>query len=486
MFVSERIERLLNDRGAVFTTADGEVVPHETVSAEFRAIRSYLLATREEGDLIAIRLDHGYRYLLCIYACMQIGLPYLPLRKGWPESRVEQIRALARFRLLIDDTLFEEILRFDDHPSRDSFNRDPERPLYVICTSGTTGEPKGVVIQRRAYENFLRWLETDITLGPAARILFVADFTFDMSLLDIGLLLLQRCSAYFTQFSGNIFRLAYEIETFGITSIATVPNNLNMLLQDGIADRANFSSLRHLLLGGSRFSSGAYRRIFTQLNPHVETYNFYGPTEATVYCHYRKLSGDEARDQADGNVTVGAPARNVACLLLDDERGHIQGSEAPGELLVGGVQVMKEYLNDPLRTRSSLTVIDGVTYYRTGDLGFRNRAGDYFITGRIDETIKRRGYRVNLLDIDSYIQGLDAVQDSRTIAIPDENKDHLLVTYVIPRRPISAEELRKEMSRLIVDYQVPDHIEFLRAFPTNNSGKVNRLALTERFLQRPR
>jgi acyl-coenzyme A synthetase/AMP-(fatty) acid ligase len=479
--IRQLIRRLFDGGVAVFHDAQGEPVAPDRVRAEYAAIKNYLLSHLPRSEIVAIRLAYDYRYLLAIYACMEVGLPYLPLRLRWPESRVGQITRLSGCRFVVDENNIEELCGCQEAPGRDSFDASPEAPLYVMYTSGTTGEPKGVVIQRRAYENFLRWIAAEVPRGPGCRILFVADFTFDMSLLDIGLFLLKQGQCFFSQFDGNLFRLAYEIEAWEIESIATVPNNINLLLQDNIYDRSDFHSLKQLLLGGSRFSYGTYKSIFGRL-PNLETVlNLYGPTEVTVYCHYKRLSGREPGEVLDANVSIGRVAPGLTCVILDDDGCPVTEPDRRGELLVGGVQVMQGYLGDPGRAAQSLVQLGGGTYYRTGDVAFRSAGGDYYITGRKDDTLKRRGYRVNLLDIDSYIQRLDAVQDCATVAIPDPDTDHLLVTYVVPRTRLAEDVLRQRMAEVLVDYQVPDHVVYVDGFPTNNSGKVDRDTLRRMF-----
>src|SRR5262249_38664432 len=142
-----------------------------------------------------------------------------------------------------------------------------------------------------------------------------------------------------------------------------------------------------------------------------------------------------------------------------------------------------EYLADPERTARYLQTTNGVTYYRTGDVAFFDKHGQYYIAGRKDDTIKRRGYRINLLDIDSYIQKTDFISDCLTIAIPDAAADHILVSFVVLKQPISEAALRQHLAQVLVDYQVPDRIEIRDSLPTNNSGKVSRELLTKEYLE---
>jgi acyl-CoA synthetase (AMP-forming)/AMP-acid ligase II len=481
------IRDLFESAHARFHDAEGNLVPHAQVVFEYQAIKALLLAEAGEDDSVAINLPYDYKYLLSIYACMEIGLPYVPLRPSWPAARIEQIRRLSQFAYLLDESQIDRACRQEHRSgSRTPFTIQPDRPLYIIYTSGTTGEPKGVVIQRRAYEHFLRWVDALMPCGSDCRILFTADFTFDMSLLDVALFLAKRCACYFSQFQGNVFRLALEIENFAIQSIATVPNNLSMLLQEEVFDRSNLESLRYLLLGGSRFSYGVYKAIFGKLPAATRVYNFYGPTEATVYCHFKELSGNEATDVLDSNITIGQPAPGLRCRLLDADGRGVTLPKTPGELLIGGVQVMKEYLRDPQKTQEQLLAADGISWYRTGDVAFFDDKGDYYITGRKDETLKRRGYRINLRDIDSYIQKIECVSDCVTVAIPDPRLDHLLVVFVVLKTPQAETAFRRRLSQVLLDYQVPDHIEFRSGFPTNNSGKVCRETLQKEFLAKTR
>ena len=466
---------------------DGEAkpIPSDALRREYGAIKSFLLDDRRPGDVVAISLERGYRYVLCILACMDAGLTFLPLNPAWPRARVEQIKDLTGFSFLISAANIDEVLRGGKGAPR-APALAPAQALYIICTSGTTGRPKGVVISRGAYASYLRWLNEEFSMADeSSRLLLVSDFTFDLSLADLGLLLLKRCSLHCSQFAGNIFRLAGEIEALRINGIMTVPHNLSLLLHETVGRKADLSSLRFLYIGGAPFTESLYRSFFEKFPRDVSIYNTYGPTETTISTHRKRLTGIVEDEIRDGHVSIGRPVPGVACRLVDAAGAEITMPGATGHLLLGGVQVMTGYINEPEKTRESLVEIDGGVYYRSGDVAFLDETGGAYIVGRMDDTIKRRGYRVNLSDIDAYIQRLDVVLDSATIAFPDPDLDNILVTYVIVRRPITEKELRRELAGSLVEYQFPDHIEFVDRFPLNESGKVCRRALAERFKSRP-
>ena len=424
--------------------------------------------------------------MLAILACLEVGATFIPLKKGWPQARIDQILRLARPRFVFDEALYQRVVICDQATAEADLEPNPSDLAYIIFTSGSTGAPKGVGISRASYETFARWLDEHFTGFQASdRILYVADFTFDMSLLDVGLTITKQAHAYVSQFNGNVFKLANEIEEFRISSLATVPNNLVLLLQDGVADRVNLESMKYLLLGGARFSYGTYDAIFrkhrAKFADDVRVYNFYGPTEATVYTHARELTGRFAEDLSGVNVSIGLPFGENSCILLDASGQTLEGVGQTGELFLGGSQLMAGYFGDPEQTRSVFKTVGGQQYYATGDLALRAESGDYFIQGRLNETIKKRGFRVDLLDIDSYMQKVDSVQDCATIAVPDELTENRLVAYVVLKSGESGDELQSRLKGILVDYQMPDEFRFVGSLPLNSSGKVCRKTLRETY-----
>jgi D-alanine--poly(phosphoribitol) ligase subunit 1 len=480
MYVRDLIRKRFRGPAEGFHDASGNRIPPERIRTEYLAIRGLVQET-PPGEMIGVRLPHDYRFFLGACACMEAGVAYVPMRPDWPEARVEQVRAVAGFSRVIDPVLWEEALR---HPRRVVEPDDrpaPDSPLYVMFTSGSSGAPKGVVIPRRAYESFLRWMDSCFSGHSASdRLLITADFAFDVSLADIGLVLLKGCSAYFSRFNGNFFVLADEIARHRITSIQTVPGNAGILFSDAIYPRADLSSLRSFLLGGSQFAHSTYLSLFAKAGPGCSIFNLYGPTETTIYCHGRRLTGDESEEVVDSRVSIGQPLPGRLCHLVRPDGSRIEVPREPGELLISGPGIMLGYLGDPEGTAKALVNIDGQPFYRSGDTAFFDERGNYYVTGRMNETLKRRGYRVSLDDIDAYIQRIDGVQSSLTVALPDPDLDHALVTYIVPSAPVSVPELLERMKQLLLVYQIPDHVELLEALPTLSSGKVARKALEER------
>jgi len=394
------------------------------------------------------------------------------MKKDYPENRVEQIRDDAKFKFIFTDDNIDEVVNSTGAVSLRDINS--QSPLYIMFTSGSTGRPKGVMIPRSSAENFYKWTDSNFPqVTNKDRALQVAEFTFDISMVDIGFFLNKNIGIYFSKFTSDIFRFAFEVETYEITCVTTVPNNLNMFLNPMVKSRTNYKSLKNLMIGGSRFSYGLYEKCLNSFDKTANIYNVYGPTESTVYSHGHKLTFDESVDCHEKNISIGTTLPGVGCRISDQN-----------ELWLSGNQLMTGYANREDLTTLAIVEFNGERFYKTGDITFQDEAGRFYITGRIDDTIKYRGYRIDLLDIDSYIQSLDIVEDSTTIAIPNELTDNKTIAFIRTNTEIKVSDLKEKLSKILLDYQIPEKIIFLDEYPVNNSGKVCKKTLKEKFLNK--
>jgi D-alanine--poly(phosphoribitol) ligase subunit 1 len=480
LLIRRAIQRFIFDESPSVYDLGYREVPVDRVRSEYRAFRSSLLERHSPGDRVGLRLTRDYRYLLAVLACMETGIAFVPLRVEWPQARIDQIGGIVGFAAVFDD---EAAARAMSGPAPAGLSLPPVtsgQPLYCLFTSGTTGVPKGVVIPRSAYENFLGWTGRFFdSIGPGDRLLNSTDFTFDVSLAEVAIALTRRAQFFCSRFRDDLFTLLAELNDLKISVIATVPNNFTLLLDPRLLERADLSTLRHALIAGSRFPVQLARQFGASL-PRTRVYNCYGPTEATIYCIARELAGDESGFVKDGTVSVGTALPGCRALVVDPDLKAV-AAHTRGELLIGGAQVMDSYLGNAEATRAALVQIDGERYYRTGDLAFRDERGEFYVCGRNDDTVKVSGQRVNLSDIDGYVQRLPFVKSCATIAIEDEMRGATLVLYVIPSGGITKEAAFEVLREVLPKHQLPQDIRFVDAFPLNNSGKVSKRALVEAY-----
>lgn len=470
--------RIFESSFSLFDT-EGKKVNIDDFRREYLILRSYLEQNHKKSGGVGIKLSKNPSFLMAMLACMEAGVPYVPMRSNYPESRVEQIKKETGLDLLLTPEKLQEILSNKKLEYVGSLHKRSDT-LYTICTSGSTGRPKAVVVSRTSITDFWKWCHQYFTtLSEQDHILQVADFTFDISLIDIGLFLHKNSTLHFSKFTGNIFTLALEIEQKKISFLNTVVNNFNMLLEDSVYSRTNLSSLKSVVMGGARFTTGLYNKSVEKLS-HVEVNNLYGVTEVPVYSHAKKMRFDDT--DLDGcNISIGNTIGSTTAKIIKDGKEVKAGEK--GELILGGGQLMKGYANNPEMTKKVLIEFEQNTYYQTGDISYQNEVGEYFIVGRMDDTIKYRGYRINLLDIDSYIQTLSYIEHAVTFAIANELTQNTTICYIQLKEDKEIKAIKKDLSNILLDYQIPEKIFIVDSFPLNDNGKICKKTLKSYHLE---
>jgi acyl-coenzyme A synthetase/AMP-(fatty) acid ligase len=204
-------------------------------------------------------------------------------------------------------------------------------------------------------------------------------------------------------------------------------------------------------------------------------FNRYGPTETTIAVTHVELTEDQV---ADGTVPLGHPHPGVTFLLVDDEDATVDGPDRPGELYIGGVQLMAGYWGSPELTARVLRtdLVPGAVVYRTGDVAYRNRRGEYVYVERADRVVKRSGVRISLVEVADAVRGLPGVADAACVVFDDEGAVGI-AAFVVTDRPVDGLELRRGAARHLPDSMLPDRIERVPALPLTASGKLDERGL---------
>ncbi len=266
MEIRKLIQKRMQGTSSHFFARDGREVPWSQVQSEYQSIRNYLGQHHNQvHDVLALKATKDYRFFLTLLSALELGIPYVPMMVDFPQDRVNQIKEDAEFTVLVTDELIEKMVK-TTFPPPTYREVAPDHLAYVLFTSGSTGKPKGVCIPRRALDSFFSWVQEFYpSVNEKDHLLQVTEFTFDISLNDVGHFLHQNVQMHFSDFKNDFFRLAYEIEENKINVITTVPNNLSMILSDEISERANLTSLKMLNIAGARFSHGLYNKCFEKL-----------------------------------------------------------------------------------------------------------------------------------------------------------------------------------------------------------------------------
>ncbi|MFK4435322.1 amino acid adenylation domain-containing protein [Paenibacillus sp. RC21] len=348
-----------------------------------------------------------------------------------------------------------------------------DRLAYIMYTSGTTGQPKGVMVEHR---NVVRLVKNTnyAQLNADTRILQTGAVVFDASTFEIWGALLN--GGQLVLVSQDVIldapKLKEAVRSHGITTMFLTTPLFNQLSQQ---DLALFEGIRELLVGGDVMSVPHMNRVL-EAHPSLRISNIYGPTENTTFSTMHAIAGVQSE-----SVPIGRPITNSTAYVVDRSM-QLQPVGAWGELIVGGDGVARGYRNRPDLTAEKF--IDspfrsGERCYRTGDLVRWKADGALEYKGRIDAQVKIRGYRIELGEVEAQLLKLEAVQESVVIAHEDEQGQKQLCAYVVTHEEVTASELRSALSQELPGYMVPSYFVQLEQLPLTPNGKVDRRALPQ-------
>ncbi|SOQ11406.1 non-ribosomal peptide synthetase [Pseudomonas syringae group genomosp. 3] len=468
-----------------------------------------------EGQPVAVLMERSLDWLTAVLAIFKAGGVYMPLDVKAPDARLQQMLSNARAKVLLcaAGDLRQTSLnvagcqglawtpaQWQDLPTR---RPDIELPAYsaayVIHTSGSTGQPKGVVVSQGALASYVRGVLEQLQLAPEASMALVSTIAADLGhTVLFGALCSGRTLHVLTEslgFDPDAFATYMAEHQVGVLKI--VPGHLAALLQ--AAQPADVLPQHALIVGGEACSPALVEQV-RQLKPGCRVINHYGPSETTVGVLTHEVpalselnaipqvsrfpqcsahSGDPLR-----SVPVGAPLPGASAYVLDDVLNPV-ATQVAGELYIGGDSVALGYLGQPALTAERFVpdpfAQDGARVYRSGDRMRRNHQGLLEFIGRADDQVKVRGYRVEPAEVARVLLSLPSVAQVSVLALPvDEDESRLqLVAYCVAAAAASltVDSLREQLTARLPDYMVPAQILLLDQLPLTANGKLDKRAL---------
>ncbi|MEV4314719.1 amino acid adenylation domain-containing protein, partial [Actinocrispum sp. NPDC049592] len=437
------------------------------------------------GTPVGVCLSRSPEFVAAILAVTRSGAAYVPLDPGYPADRLAY---------MVADSAITHVITDRDRPglTGPALTRIPPSPtassgvlprlraddlLYIMYTSGSTGEPKGVMVAHRGVVSLVKHIG-HVRLDPAERLLQVSSLSFDGATFDIWGALLNGARLVIPDVHDLTAEDVLEtIARHGVTT-AFLPTGLFHQLVD--LNDTRLHGLKQVVAGGDVLSPNHCARLLAAA-PDITIVNGYGPTETTTFatCHTFQPSGEGA------SVPIGRPLGNVGVFVLDGGLGVVPVGVV-GELCVGGVGVGWGYWG-----RGGLTadrfVPDpfggGGRLYRTGDL-VRWVGGCLEFVGRVDGQVKVRGFRVELGEVEVCLRGHSAVRDAAVVGRGDGGTR--LVAFVVPSGSgVGDDVLRGWLGERLPEYMVPSAVVWVDELPLTSNGKVDRSALPDVVVSRP-
>lgn len=421
------------------------------------------------------------------------GKAYVPLHPDQPLSRwveiIEQInlrtilnsredsyplnfKTLKTYNLAFEGELFEY---------KDSIGDNFD--AYVLFTSGSTGIPKGVTISRKNLGAFMdSFWDCGLNITEDDRCLQCFDLTFDVSIQSF-LAPLTRGACVYT-IPHNQIKYSYAaglLEDERITFGAMAPSMLRYLKP--YFDEINIPSLKYCILTGEASPLDLVQQ-WKKCIPNAEIFDFYGPTETTIYCTYYKFKREGENKTLNGMLSIGNPMKNVETIIIDENDNILTNGEK-GELCVSGDHVSTGYWNQPEKNKHAFfeKKINGAThrFYRTGDLCYYDNEKDLILHGRVDSQAKIQGYRVELGEIEFHARNFLAGNNAVVLTFTNKIGNTELVLFVEGQQFDNTPILDYLKTKLPF-YMIPTRIINEKEFPLNSNGKIDKRNLKDRIL----
>jgi amino acid adenylation domain-containing protein len=349
---------------------------------------------------------------------------------------------------------------------------------YVLFTSGSTGDPKGVVVAHRNISHLLRSMVARHAMNERDRVSQFADLTFDPSVYDV--FAAWECGACVCcPDTKALFKPAPFLVEQAITIFQSVPSNGHMMKRLGALKSGRFPDLRVTLFGGEALPLELCRD-WQVAAPNSIIENLYGPTEVTINSTAYRWDKERSPGECEnGIVPIGPLLPGVRGLVADEQLKEVPDGEK-GELLLAGPQRTLGYLNDPERTQNAMVTPPGKSeiYYRTGDLVRKPAGRDYyFFYGRSDFQVKVFGMRIELGEIEAALREATGVNEVAAIGWPLTPTGAGGIVAFVGDAHVDLEKIRQTLSDRLPLQMVPREIRLVEKLPLNNNGKVDRLAL---------
>lgn len=454
----------------------------------------------------ALEIPHGHPVLIyghkehlfpvAILACIHCGVTYIPVDKIYPTERIKKIVALTQTQILINCTdealaldfevVIDKTLTFQTTKKLDFSGKiyTAAVPIgdilqYIMFTSGSTGEPKGVQITYRSVLTFLGWSRKDFGFTPNDVFMNQAPFTFDVSLCDVlnsfslgGTLVLSAIETVKVQAD-----FLARIKKYKCSVWVSTPSFIFLFLRHPDFTTKNLPNLRSFIFMGEELPSrtcSILHKNFAQ----AKTYNAYGPTEATIVTTLVEITPALlARFPA---LPIGYPM--PGCELWIEK---VQPTDPTGELVIVGEHVSIGYFQRPDLNGEKFFVRNGQRAFRTGDIAYYED-GMVFYLGRNDDQVKFNGFRIELNEISNVLCEHAAVHDAVAVALRRNNEVKKLIAFVILKDKNmdidSNTEFKNFLSKKLPYYMLPSDFVLLPDFEYTASHKIDKNKLTENYL----
>jgi D-alanine--poly(phosphoribitol) ligase subunit 1 len=459
----------------------GRTLTYGDLCARSNALAARLAESLPEKSPVVVLGHKEPELLIAFLGVVKSGRAYVPVDTVVPAQRIERIKEASGAQLILTP---EKVVELScEHEPAPPWKLEEEDHYYIMFTSGSTGEPKGVPITYGCLQNFVEWMLTEHAFDRGREVfLNVVPYSFDVSIMDTypALVTGSTVTSVTKVEIANPKQLYELLATSGLTTWVSTPSFAQMCLVEPTFNSGMLPQLGRFLFCGETLAPEIAARLLDRF-PAAEVWNTYGPTEATVATTSLRITRPILDKYSPLPIGYAMPGSRV--LVLDEERRELPPGER-GEIVIAGPNVSPGYVNRPELNATAFFRQDGQRAYRTGDWG-RYRDGMLFFEGRIDNQIKLNGYRIEPADVEANLRALALVRDAVVLPVSKHGSvDSLAAFVILNERPPRSDfqlacELKLQLTEHLPAYMIPRRFSFLETFPMNTNGKADRRRLAE-------
>ncbi len=473
-----------------------EKLTYEELNWKSNKIANYLISKGiVPGNIVGLMFERSNNMIASIFGVLKAGAGYLPIDPGLPEQRVgymlNQSRAgflltqnefLERFTayLPVQSIYSEKIeMQSQDNVSIEILDTDM---AYCIFTSGSSGNPKGVMMNHRSVVNLVKGLEEKVYKAYKDEMLnvaLVASFSFDASVQQIYGCLLQGHSLCIVddESRGDGLRLKTFYKTNNIDISDGTPTHLR-LVTDTLEQDSSLGGLSSWILAGEALPKELVKNFYNIVDETIQLYNFYGPTETCVDSTSFKIDKNRLDDYPF--IPIGKPLPNERVYIVDTH-GNLVPSGTVGELCIAGDGLAQYYVGDQSASAQKFRsewIMSEERVYLTGDMARWLPDGNLEFCGRIDDQVKLRGYRIELSEIEHQLNTFRDIKHS-VVELKSNEDEKYLVAYYESSMAYRVTDIRSHLSEYLPEYMVPSYYVQIEKLSLNSNGKVDKNALPD-------
>lgn len=450
---------------------------YENEKVSYKMLRLYALRAANymwqrgvrKNDRVVVILPRGIGQVAALLGILAIGAAYVPIAIKQPSARREKIIENVKPAFVLQDETFLE-----ETPWSGCIENNPKDTAYIIYTSGSSGEPKGVEMSHAAATNTIEDILRIWNIGVEDSVLSISAFDFDLSVFDIFGLLAAGGTVILINEDDFRDPEVWEklIKIYGITIWNSAPALLDMFLI--MRKNNHFDKLRLALVSGDWVPLYLPEKWYKVTSINSQFVALGGATEGGIWSNYYCVS---KIDKSWNSIPYGQALPKQKYRIMDENFVDC-GVNIPGELQIGGGSLAKGYINDEeLTMKKFITDVKGERWYRTGDRGMRWADGTIEFLGRMDTQVKIRGHRIELGEIESVLKSFLGIKEAVVVAQGDKYHKELVAFYL--GEYIAENEIEGYLKLHLPEYSIPNSIIRLENFPLNANGKVDRKSLAE-------